>query len=167
MIAALVITAGVGALFPDDKRIFGLAAGIPFFVIGVIAAWRQFKAPSQAKLDAIREKVTAMNWPEFAAYLTRALQNSGYEVKPYEGKGAELEITKPGTHLLVSCKRWKAANLGVEALRELQNAAESKGLQAMCITLGKFSPSAFTYAESERIILMDAEGLILLLVTAE
>ncbi len=167
MIAAMLITLGVGALFPQDKKIFGVAAGIPFFIIGIIAAWRQWTVPSSAKLTAIHEKVANMNWPEFSDYLTRALQSKGYEVKPYEGKGADFEIIKPGNHMLLSCKRWKAANLGVEPLRELQAAAEKEALSAMCMTTAKISPAAFTYAANERIDLMDADGMVLLLANAK
>lgn len=167
MVAASLITLGVGALFPPDKRIFGLAAGIPFFLIGVIAAWRQWKAPSPARIEELQQKVMEMSWPEFSVLLSRALQHNGYEVTPYEGNGADFEIQKPGRHLLLSCKRWRAANLGVEPLRELQKAAESQGLHGMYMTMGKISPAAFKYAASERIDLMDSEGLILLLAAAK
>lgn len=166
-VGAMFVTMGVGALFPEDKRVFGLAAGIPFFIIGLIAAWRQWKAPSTEKLNEIRENALAMNWSEFSAYLKRALEKNGYEVKPHTGNGADFEIIKPGKHLLLSCKRWKAANVGVEALRELQAAAEQKGLRAMYITMGRISPAAFTFAAQERIDLMDAEGLALLLASAK
>lgn len=166
MVGALLFSMGVGSLFPEEKRILGLAAGIPFLIIGFIAAWRQWMAPSQKKLDAVHEKVMSMSWPEFSAYLSKALHKHGYEVKPYQGKGADFEISKPGKHLLLSCKRWKAANVGAESLRELQAAAEAKGLRAMYVTVGKISPVAFEYAAQERIDLMDAEGLVLLLASA-
>lgn len=167
MVGAIVLTMGIGALFPPDKRVFGLAAGIPFLIVGFIAAWRQWMAPSSATLARVREKALAMNWPEFAAYLSAALRSQGYEVKAYDGKGADFEISKPGKHLLLACKRWKAASLGVETLRELQAASEDKGLHAMCITMGRISPAAFEYAAQERIDLMDAEGLVLLLASAK
>jgi restriction system protein len=167
MAGAVLLTMGVGALFPPEKRALGVAAGLPFLIVGLIAAWRQWTGPSAAKLTEVQEKALAMNWPEFSAYLTRAFQSNGFEVKPYAGKGADFEISKPGKHLLVSCKRWKAANVGVEPLRELQAAAEAKGLRAMLLTMGRISPAAFDYAAQERIDLMDADGVTMLLASVK
>jgi restriction system protein len=167
MVGAVLFTLGFGALFPPEKRLLGIAAGLPFLIVGLIAAWRQWTGPSAAKIASMQEKALSMSWPEFSAHLTRAFQSNGFQVKPYAGKGADFEIIKPGKHLLVACKRWKAANVGVDPLRELQAAAEAKGLRGMLLTMGRISPAAFEYAAQERLDLMDADGVAMLLASVK
>jgi restriction system protein len=60
-----------------------------------------------------------MAWRDFAQALTEAYTRQGYAVTPWEGAGADLQLVKAGRTTLVSCKRWKAAKVGVEVLREL------------------------------------------------
>ena len=40
------------SLFPARYAAVGAVSGLPFAVIGVLAAWRQWQAPSAAKVDA-------------------------------------------------------------------------------------------------------------------
>ena len=107
------------ALLPPAYVWAGLFGGLPFLVIGIIAARRQWLAPKPAQLAQQLERVSAMAWREFAQALTEAYTRQGYVVTAFEGLGADLQLVKAGRTTLVSCKRWKAAKLGVETLRDL------------------------------------------------
>ena len=46
------------ALLPAQYFVFGALGGLPFVVIGVIAAWRQFSAPSTAHVEGTLAQLT-------------------------------------------------------------------------------------------------------------
>ena len=60
------VTAVAVALLPDAYKGFGAMTGLPFVVIGAIAAWRQLQAPSAARIDRTLAAVRGMSWVEFS-----------------------------------------------------------------------------------------------------
>ena len=62
--AALIAVSFV--LLPEPYRVFGIVTGLPFVVIGAMAAWRQLQAPSSARIDRTLAAVRAMTWLDFA-----------------------------------------------------------------------------------------------------
>ena len=113
---ACAVTAVALALLPEAYRIFGAVTGLPFLVIGCIAAWKQWQAPSRARIDKTLAAVRAMSWAEFSRAIEAAYRRQGYGVSAISGSAADFEITKEGRTALVNCKRWKVARTGVEAL---------------------------------------------------
>ena len=77
---AAALTAVAVALLPEPYRLFGAVTGLPFFVIGCIAAWRQFQAPSTARIDKTVAAVRAMSWVEFSRAIEAAYRRDGYDV---------------------------------------------------------------------------------------
>ena len=72
---------------------------------------------------------------------------------------------EPGSHALVSCKRWKAAKPGVEHLRELVAAVQAHGeaREAMYVTLGELSSNAQQFAKENNIRVLQGPALAQLL----
>ena len=108
--------------------IFGMAAfstAVPFLIISAIAGWRQLQAPSAARIEATIAAASAMSWKEFSVAVQQGFERDGYAVKRIEG-AADFLVMKEGRSSLVCCKRWKAANHGVEPLRELQAMREAQ-----------------------------------------
>jgi len=99
-------------LLPEKYAIAGALGGTPFIVIGAIAAWRQLRAPSTARVTSTLEAVGAMSWRDFSNALEDAFRRDGYAVTRLPGGQADLELDKAGRTSLVSCKRWKAASTG-------------------------------------------------------
>ena len=152
------------ALLPEAYVWAGMFGGLPFLVIGVIAARRQWLAPKPALLAQQLERVSAMAWRDFAQALTEAYTRQGYAVTPWEGAGADLQLVKAGRTTLVSCKRWKAAKLGVEVLRELVSARQRQDASlCTCITLGQLSDTARAYAKAEGVQVIEAGELAALM----
>ena len=106
---AATITAVAIALLPETHRILGTVSGLPFLVIGCIAAWKQSQAPSRARIDSTLAAVRAMSWAEFSRAIEMAYRQQGYAVSALSGTAANFEITKDGRTALVNCKRWKVA----------------------------------------------------------
>jgi restriction system protein len=97
---------------------------------------------------------------EFGAALEAAFRAQGFEVQRAQNPGADLVLSKGGASTLVSWRRWKAASLGIEPLRELHAAQRRQQADAcICIVRGEVSDKARSFAAEQGIRLLDAAGL--------
>lgn len=148
------------ALLPADYAWAGLFGGLPFLVIGVLAARRQLLAPKPAQVDAQLERLSTMGWSEFAQTLNTAYARQGYALSRCEDKGADLQLLKSGQTTLLCCKRWKAATLGMQSLQELVAARQRQDASyAACMTLGRVSDAARSYAKTHSVQLIESREL--------
>ena len=142
------------AVLPEAYRVVGIVSGLPFFVIGCMAAWRQLRSPSQARIARTAEAVRAMSWNEFRTALADAYRREGYEVEPIEG-AADLELRKEWRRSLVSCKRWKVGRTGVAPLRDLVKAKEEREAhECMYVAVGDISDNAREFAKMNAVALI-------------
>lgn len=130
LLVALAIGLVAGALLPAQVRGVGMLAGVPFFVISVIALWRQWHAPSPAQAAATLEAATELPWKAFSEALAQGFRREGYTVAAMGGPAADLRLEKGGQVALVAARRWKAASHGIEPLRELAAAVRATGADA-------------------------------------
>ena len=77
IVLALVIALIARALLPEPYSAVGALGGFPFFVIGIIAAWRQRHAPDPARMNLVLERLAAMSWREFSAGLEQSYVAQG------------------------------------------------------------------------------------------
>jgi restriction system protein len=159
-LVAAVVTAGMFALLPKSLQAAAILSGIPFIVIGCIAAWKQRNTLSPKQLEAALAKLSAMSAKEFTDTLTAAYQRDGYTVKPHSKPGADLALEKNGYTTLVGCKRWKAANHGIEPLRELLAAMEKADTgRGIYVALNSVSEAAARFAAENGIRTLNAAEL--------
>ena len=157
-----VIALVAGALLPAEYAGVGMLGGFPFFVIGCMAVWRQRNLPSPALVEKVLQSLSSMSWRDFSVVLDTAFTRQGYKVTPLSG-GADLRLEKKGVFTVVGAKRWKAAAMGVEPLREL--VAQRDALEAshsVCISLGQVSAKAREFAADNRITLIAEADLVAL-----
>ena len=161
-ISALLAVAVSGAawlLLPHDYRGAGAFAGFPFVVIAVMSGWRLRHAPSAARVEQTVQQTAAMAWPAFSALLEQAFARDGHSVQRRSGV-VDFELERKGRTMLVSARRWKAARIGLEPLRELQAARDkAEAPDALCICLGELSDNAKAYAAEHRIAVWQAPEL--------
>lgn len=162
---SFAIAAGLFALvrmFVPD--IYAAFVPIPFVVIGAIAAWKQFQLPSASRVAQTIEAVRAMSWSEFSVAVEEAFRRDGYSVSKLNGEAADFMAIKTGRVAVIACKRWKAAHVGVEALRSL-DAARDKHSAHDCIyvAVGEVSDNARKFAKQNRIRLVHDVALAQLL----
>mgnify|MGYP001219779358 CR=1 FL=1 len=164
--AAIVLLCG--ALLPAHLAPFAAVGALPVAVIGCIAAWRQWRAPSAARVQAALEAAGAMPWREFADRLESAWRAEGHEVQRTGGAHADLRITKGDQTLLVAARRYKAASHGVEPLRELQAEVQRQGARAgVYVALqGQVSEQARSFAQGSGLVLLEGNALATLLLKA-
>lgn len=162
-VAVLLCVGGFAAL-PLDYAAMGVFAAVPFAVISIMAAYKQLRAPSGARVQAVAEAAAAMSWADFADTVEAGFKRDGCEVQRLQTPGADFALSKDGHVAIVSAKRWKAARVGVDPLRELQAAREKRGArEAIYIALGDVSDNAWGYAKSQGVSLMTAPELAKLL----
>jgi restriction system protein len=160
-IAIGVAISGVAvALLPAAWRVFGIVTGAPFLVIGVIAAWRQWRAPSAARIERTVAAVRPLSWSDFADALEDAYRRDGYTVTRISDAAADFELKKEWQTFLLCGKRWKAARTGIEPLRDLDAAREARNAhECLVVTIGEISDNARQFAAGHRIRFVDGAEL--------
>lgn len=156
----LAVALVAGALLPDAYKTAGMLGAFPFFVIGVMAAWRQRNAISASRIQELLEQARGMGWRDFSVLVEEALRQQGFVVTRVSDGPADFLIEKNGRVTLVSAKRWKAATVGAEHLRELLAARESSdAFSCSCMSLGVFSQAAIDLANNSPMQLLGAANI--------
>ncbi len=164
LLVVAVIVLASGALLPAAYVPFGVMGALPFLGIALLAAWRQRHAPNPARVAELLGQAAAMSWRDFSALIEAAFQRQGYVVTRLSHPGADLQLLKDARITLLSCKRWKAANTGVQPLQELASAQATLGASASTlISLAPVSDSAQRFAKAQGIHLMTLTELAQLL----
>ena len=92
---ALALAAALVArlVLPKDLEIFAAFSAVPFVVIGAIAAWKQLRAPSAARVADTLATVGTLSWTQFADTMEQAFRQAGHEVTRLPGPAADFELT--------------------------------------------------------------------------
>ncbi|MFZ4758828.1 MAG: restriction endonuclease [Burkholderiaceae bacterium] len=162
--AAFIAFAAFG--LPRTWFIFGATLALPFLVIAGIAGWRQLQLPSAARVAAIEEAVRGMGGPAFTSALEDAWRRDGWTVTRIDDPAAEFAIEQGWRRGVVSCRRWKAARVGVEPLRELHAARERlEKHDAIFVAVGEVSEQAAKFAADHKVRIVAGAELARLLPT--
>jgi restriction system protein len=149
-----------GALLPVGFRAAGVLSALPFVVIGAVAARRQWRQPSAARVSRTVEALRTMAWPAFARLLEEAFRRDGYTVRHGTSSSIDFELERQGRRMLVCARRWKSARTGLDALRALQSAREaSDAADALYICLGDLTDAARPFAAERHIAIWQAAEL--------
>jgi restriction system protein len=163
-VVMLALALVAGALLPDAYKTAGMLGAFPFFVIGIMAFWRQRHALSADRIAQLSERARQMAWPEFSAVVKTALRQQGFEVRQAPSGPADFEIEKNGRITLVSAKRWKAAAVGADHLHALLSAVDSQSAYSCsCMSLGVFSQAAVELARQSPMQLLGPADIARLL----
>lgn len=164
ILVALVLTLIALAVLPGHLAPYAVSAGIPFLIVGLIAAFQQLRAPSVRQVSSTLETASAMSWRDFSTALVAAFQHDGYEVTPLRNTAADFAITRAGRTALVSGKRWKASSHGVEPLRDLHAASQAhEAAESIYIAIAALSDNARRFAAERKIRLLQGPDLARLL----
>jgi restriction system protein len=167
MLLVLLYGLAATALLPKEYVVFGMVGVLPFLVISVVAAQRQWNLPNPQRVADTLGRANAMPWRDFADTLDAAYRAKGYTVVRLNGKAADLQLSKDGQTTLVAAKRWKAAIHGVEALRDLAAAKEAQNATAcIYISIAGVTDTAEQFAKAQGITLVADVALAQLLLQA-
>jgi len=159
LIAAL-LTLLARVFLPEAYVAVGMLSAFPFAIIGIMAAWRQRDKPSPESISLALSTLEKMSWREFSSLMAQAFALQGFNVVRLDLNSADLQLEKFGKTTLVSCKRWKAATLGVEVLKDLKALQTSQdATYAACISLSLPTGVALKFAKDNAIQLICQDDL--------
>ena len=145
---------------PEAYRAVGMLSAFPFVIIGIMAAWRQRDKPSPERISHALSTLEKMSSKEFLPLIEQAFVQQGFSVTRLNSNSADLHLEKFGKTTLVSCKRWKAATLGVDVLRELKALQVSQdATYAACISLSLPTGVALKFAKDNTVQLICQDDL--------
>ena len=145
---------------PESLRVVGMLSGLPFWVWGLLAAWKQRNKASPESISLALTTLANMSVKAFLPTIEKAFVQQGFEVTLLNVGSADFRLEKSGRMTLVSCKRWKAATLGVEVLRNLKTLQISQNADyAACISLSLPTGVALQFAKENAIQLICQDEL--------
>ena len=145
--AALGVVLIARLALPTEYVAYGAVGALPFVVIAALAAWKQLRSPSAARIAGTLQAIGSMSWHEFSGAMESAFRREGYGVTRLPGPAADFELSKGGRTTLVSCKRWKVARAGIEPLRELHTAKQALDVQhGIYVAAGEMTDNARKFA---------------------
>jgi restriction system protein len=133
--------------------------------IAALNSWRKRRLlGSQKGIDSIR----ALGWREFEELVGEAYRRQGYNVAENvtagPDEGIDLVLKKDGGLVLVQCKQWRSAKVGVNIVRELLGVMTAKdATSGILITSGMFTQEAKNFAAGKPIDLVDGTQLLQLI----
>jgi restriction system protein len=141
---------------PTEYAVF---AAMPFIVLTIYRAWKQFRAPSAARIARSLDRIRTMPWNQFSLTMEDAFRREGYTVNRINSAQADLELVRGSRNTLVACKRWKAASTGAEPLRELHAAGLAREAHELIfVAAGEVTAQGRAFAQEKRIrVLQGAE----------
>lgn len=143
---------------------FFLQFAFPFcLMVGVLVSVirrRRAKQIMARSRDNPKSAIARMTWQQFEQLVGESFREQGFSVLEMGGDrpdgGVDLLLTKNGRRYLVQCKHWKAWQVGVAVVRELNGViAEQKADGGYVITGGYFTRDAEVFARSCGIKLID------------
>ncbi len=127
---------------------------------------------ADAAIDDTPPLVRAMEWRNFELLICGALRQEGYRIDERGGSGPNGEIdliaTKARQRLLIQCKHWKAQQVGVSVIRELNSVVAARRADGgIVVTGGNFTKEARDFARGCRIRLIGGESLQQIIAAAQ
>lgn len=151
------------ALLPTAYKSLGPLAGLPFLVVCVMAARKQWNAPKPAAVQATLEQTLTLSWPAFAQQLQTRWESEGYEVSKINIPQADLRVQRGAHCALIAARRYKAANHGIQPLRDLHAAMQKhQATEGIYVAAqGDVSDTAMAFAQEHHIQLLHGDTLAL------
>ncbi|PAT44203.1 restriction endonuclease [Vandammella animalimorsus] len=162
---AAVLGAALAALMPREYVLLALTGTLPLLIVGAVAAWQQWHAPSEEKRSQVLQEAAQLSWEDFSRRLQQSWRLQGIHASAPEHPGADWRITREGQYTLVLARRWKASVHGLEPLRQLARAMEDSGIgHGLYIAAGgELSPPAQRFAREHNIQIWLGDALSLFL----
>jgi len=108
----------------------------------------------------VDQQARNMRADEIAAKIAENYTSQRFDCTQYAGAVAELELERGNRKLLVSSKRFKAANTGIEPLVKLVEAGKKEEVtEYLYVALGNVSANARKFATENNVELVGADRL--------
>ena len=137
---------------------------LPFLLVAGFAAWSRYRRRDLLDSQKGLETLRALSWQNFERLVGEAYRRQGYVVEELGGSapdgGIDLVLHRQGVRVVVQCKRWKSAQVGVSLVREFYGVTiAEKAERGIFVTTGTFTPDAADFARGKPLELVDGAGL--------
>jgi restriction system protein len=147
-------------LLPVQLRLGGALMALPFFVIGTVAAARQWRLPRAGQIERVQQVAGAMAWPRVCRATRSRVSARGLHRHRGTREPVDFQLERQGRITFVCARRWKSARTGLDALRTLHEAKETADAQrARYVCLGELTDTARAFAAEHRIEIWQAPQL--------
>jgi restriction system protein len=141
--------------------------GLLFFV-AVLSAFNSLRKGGLLDRQKGMGTLRTISWQKFEVLVGETYRRKSYTVSESGGGGADggvdLILRKNGEKLLVQCKHWKMAKVGVKVVRELYGVVAAEGATGgVVISSGTFTQESRDFARGKPIELVDGSELIKLI----
>lgn len=162
LIGLFVIAVSVG-ITEGQYIALCIAGAFPFWGIAGFRAYKQSKQPSAKRVVEVIEQAQKLPAKTIAEKVASNYINSGFQSSEFKGSEAQLVLSKGYRKILLSSKRFKAANTGIEPLKALVAAGERvEATGYLYVSFGEVTTSANKFAESNNIEIIQQQRLAVL-----
>jgi len=118
------------------------------------------KLPSQKRIQEVQTQAQSMTAVQIAKKIAANYEEVRFDTEPFKGNAADFVLTRGNRIILLSSKRFKVGNTGVEPLKKLVLAGEKhEATGYLYVALGEISVAARDYARANDIELVQADRL--------
>ncbi|GAE04304.1 restriction endonuclease [Paenibacillus sp. JCM 10914] len=165
LFASVLGTYSLTKSFQTTIIVTGLTVAVYIAILSMIG----IKQTQRLKRSGIAE-IDKMEGIQFERYLNHLFQTHGYKTqltKAAGDYGADLLLLKSGRRVVVQAKRY-SKNVGIQAVQEAQaSIAHYKAAEAWVVTNSDYTDAAYELAKSNRVKLINREGLIDLILSID
>jgi restriction system protein len=153
------LTVGLVKALSDKAWISGI-----FLIPAVISAFNATRKRKQLDRQSGIGSIRQLSWRHFEELVAEAYRRRGYRVVENTTAGADggidLRLERNGSRLLVQCKQWRSAKVGVPVVREMYGVMMHEGAEGVAIvTSGIFTQEAMDFASDKPIDLIEGRRL--------
>lgn len=160
VLIGLVIISISSVVVGGQYVLLGIFGALPFFGIAGYAGYKLSQLPSQKRVQEVDQQARKMPATQIAAKIADSYVKERYDSIVFKGNAADLELTRGNRTFLLSSKRFKVANTGIEPLKQLVAAGQKvEATGYLYVALGEISAAAREYANQNDIELIQADRL--------
>lgn len=159
-VAAILLIVLASAIAHGKFLVIGISLSLPFFGIAVYAAIKQLQQPSAKQISKLIAQARKMTAAQVAEKIASNYRQERFDSNLFKGNAADMELTRGYRKLLLCTRRFKAANTGVEPLKQLVAAGtrvEATGY--LYVTLGEVTVNAREFAKLNDIEIIQSNEL--------
>ncbi len=148
----------------SDAVLLGVLAAAIFGIGFALVRARRARRGGRGRATA----AAALDRHEFTRLVAQAFRQQGFQIVDAAASAeVDLVLRRDRETLLVLCKHWRSAKVGVDAMQHLHAAVAARGANGgIALTSGRFARAAVAYAGTSNIRLIEGQALQGLLDTA-
>ena len=154
-----------GVAFMNGLSKLAFVVALVLLIPAPISAYNSYRKKALLEKQKDVDTIKDLSWKEFEELVAEAYRRQGYSVTENMDAGPDggidLTLKKGKNVLLVQCKQWRSAKVGVKVVREMYGIMKDKHANGVIIvTSGIFTQEARTFTIGKSIDLVEGNQLV-------